>query len=310
MSGYVARAKILKFVPLLCLFGAVFGMSLYLILNAVTADALDEHNCLSCHSKMNITKTTPDGRTVSLYISPNDVNNSAHKYIDCTSCHGTDPHSNPPDLSKVSSAEKCGTCHQYEFQQHLASIHGQKLAEGNTDVATCVDCHSADSNPHSVRRVLEADATTYKKNIAETCGKCHNNPTLMGDYGIVEKVYESYMSTYHGKVIEMSSGGLDQLNTATCTNCHGAHNIKATNDPNAPVAGMDNLLATCTQCHPNAGPQFVAGFLGHKDASPNNVPAAHYVERGFAYLLYGVLGFGVLVVITAIYSFSRKRWRD
>jgi hypothetical protein len=310
MGRNTGQAKILKFMPIIALSVTVSAACLYLIFNAANVQALDEHNCLSCHSKLNITKTTSDGRQVSLLVSENDINNSAHKYIDCTTCHGLDPHSNPVDLSKISSAEKCGTCHSYEYQQHLSSIHGQQLAQGNTDVATCVDCHSATSDPHSVKRVLESDATTFKKNIAETCAKCHNNPALMQDYGIVEKVYESYMQTYHGKVIEMSSGELSQLNTATCTNCHGAHNIKAVNDPTSTVAGMTNLVATCAQCHPNAGPAFVQGFLGHKAASPNNVPVAHYVERGFAFLLFGVLGFGLLVVITAIYGFSRKRWRD
>jgi hypothetical protein len=280
------------------------------ILTAQNASALDEHNCLSCHGKSDVVKTTGDGTQISLRVLASDINNSAHRFIDCTACHSTNPHDPNMNISKLGSAEKCGTCHQYEYKQHLSSIHGQQLAQGNADVATCVDCHSTKSDPHSVMRVLDSNASTYKKNIADTCAKCHNNQDLMNSYGIVDKVYESYMRSYHGKVIEMSSSELSQLNTATCTNCHGAHNIRAINDPTSPVVGMDNLVQTCVQCHPNAGTEFVKGFLGHKEASATTIPVAHYVERSFGFLLYGVMGFAVLVVLIAVSSYSRKRWRS
>jgi hypothetical protein len=281
-----------------------------LVANSQAVSALDEHNCLSCHSKSDVVKTTGDGTQLSLRISETDINNSAHRFIDCTTCHTTNPHDPNMNLSKLGSAEKCGTCHQYEYKQHLSSIHGQQLLQGNADVATCVDCHSTKSDPHSVQRVLEPAASTYKKNIADTCAKCHNNLDLMNSYGIVDKVYESYMRSYHGKVIEMSSSELTQLNTATCTNCHGAHNIKAVNDPSSPVLGMDNLVSTCTQCHPNAGTEFVKGFLGHKEASATTIPVAHYVERSFVFLLYAVMGFGAVIVLIAIVAYTRKRWRS
>jgi hypothetical protein len=287
----------------------LFGLFSFFLVNSNNVSALDGNNCLSCHGKTDVTKTNGDGKTVSLHISEVDINSSAHKYIDCTNCHGSDPHQTPPKLTKLSSAEKCGSCHPYEYQQHLASIHGQQLATGNTDVATCIDCHSPKGDAHSVIRVLDHSAPTYKKNIADTCAKCHNNNGLMQSYGLVDKVYESYMRSYHGKVIESSTDELAQLNTATCTNCHGAHNIKATNDPNSPVLGMDNLVQTCKQCHPNAGPEFVKGFLGHKEASPNIAPAVHYVDRSFSVLLFSVLGFGLLVVLGAIISNTRNHWR-
>ena len=295
------------FIPVLAAAIALSAMAIFL--HSGSVQALDEHNCLSCHSTSDVVKTTSDGRQISLKVSATDINNSAHRYIDCTTCHTTNPHDPNMNLSKVGSAEKCGTCHQYEYQQHLSSIHGEQLAKGNPDVATCVDCHSNKSDPHSVQRVLESTASTYKKNIADTCAKCHNNTELMSSYGIVDKVYESYMRSYHGKVIEMSSSELSQLNTATCTNCHGAHNIKAVTDPAAPVSGMDNLVQTCVQCHPNAGTQFVKGFLGHKEASATTIPVAHYVEKSFGILLYSVLGFGVLVILIAVYSYTRRRWR-
>ncbi len=213
-------------------------------------------------------------------------------------------------LTKQSLAEKCGSCHQYEYKLHVESIHGQQLAQGNNDVATCVDCHSPDGNPHSVIRVLEYTAPTYKKNIAQTCNSCHGNEELMAGYGIVEKVYDSYMRSFHGKAIRLGTYEITQLDEATCTNCHGTHDIRSVNDPSSPVAGLDNLAKTCEQCHPTAGVAFASGFLGHKEASPQNIPVAHYTEIYFTVLLITVLAFGVIVVVMAIVKFSINRWKE
>jgi len=66
--------------------------------------------------------------------------------------------------------------------------------------------------------VLEYNAPTYKKNIAQTCAKCHGNEELMASYGIVEKVYESYMRSFHGKAMQLGTYEITQLDKATCTN--------------------------------------------------------------------------------------------
>ena len=150
----------------------------------------DENNCLECHGNPDLTKTTEKGDEISLYVSKEWVNTTAHRYIECTTCHTTEPHKVATPLTKLSLAEKCGSCHQYQYKLHLESIHGQQLLQGNPDMATCVDCHSSEGNPHSVIRVLEYSAPAYKKNIAQTCANCHGDEELMANYGIVEKIYE------------------------------------------------------------------------------------------------------------------------
>ncbi|MDZ4246061.1 MAG: hypothetical protein U1D67_02970, partial [Dehalococcoidia bacterium] len=75
-------------------------------------------------------------------------------------------------------------------------------------------------------------------------------------------------------------------------------------------SGLDNLAATCEQCHSGAGVQFASGFLGHKEASPENIPTVYYTEKLFSTLLVSVISFGAIVVIMAIIRFSRNRWRD
>ena len=280
-----------------------------LILDTARVYALDENNCLACHGTPGMTKVNGDGNKISLYVNKDAVNAAAHRFIDCAGCHTTKPHEVVTPLTKLSLAEKCGSCHQYEYKQHRASVHGQQLVSGNRDVATCVDCHSPTGNPHSVIRVLEYNAPTYKKNIAQTCAECHNDKVLMASYGIVEKVYESYMRSFHGKAIQLGTYEMTQLEKATCTNCHGVHDIKSARDPNSPVAGLENLAKTCEQCHAGAGVEFARGFLGHKEASPDNIPVAHYTEIIFKFLLTSVLSFGAVVVMMAIFRFSANGWR-
>jgi formate-dependent nitrite reductase cytochrome c552 subunit len=198
-----------------------------LAFNQGKALALDQNGCLDCHSNPDLFKTNESGDKISLYVQQDEVDKSAHRFIDCTTCHSTNPHQVDTPLNKLSLAAKCGTCHQYQYELYETSIHGEVVSSGDQEAASCVDCHSDDSNPHSVIRTLEATAPTYKKNIAQTCAKCHDNEELMASYGIVERVYESYMTSFHGKALELSSYEVSQLDKATCTNCHGAHDIKA-----------------------------------------------------------------------------------
>ncbi|NIN33640.1 MAG: molecular chaperone DnaJ, partial [Gammaproteobacteria bacterium] len=110
-------------------------------------------------------------------------------------------------------------------------------------------------------------------------------------------VYESYMRSFHGKAIQLGTYEATQLDKATCTNCHGVHDIKSAKDPSSPVAGLENLASTCEQCHPGAGVEFARSFLGHKEASPQNVGAAYYTEKFFTILLITVVAFAVIVVV-------------
>ena len=266
----------------------------------------DKENCLSCHGDPSLvgllTKQRPDGTSIALYVDTKGSSNSVHRYKDCTSCHTEKPHEVQTPLTKLSLSAKCGSCHEYEYAQWKTSIHGAAQLNGNSDPATCTDCHSATNNPHNVVRVLDPSASTYPKNIAQTCATCHNDTKLMDKYGIVEKVYSSYMRSFHGKSMGLARDGapIQQLDTATCVNCHGAHNIASVSDPKSSVAGMDNLLKTCQACHPTAGPEFVKGFLGHKAINSDYLPQVYWGGKGFYIFSRAMLASGVLIVTGSI----------
>ncbi len=269
----------------------------------------DKKNCLSCHGDKSLeglmTIKRPDGSPIVLYVDRTGLAGTVHRYKDCTSCHTADPHDKKSPLNKISLSAKCGSCHEYEYAQYKDSVHGKIQSATNSDAATCTDCHSPTGSPHNIQRVLDPKSSIYPKNVAATCAKCHNNPQLMGQYGIVERVYSSYMRSFHGKSIELSpdQSSIQQLDTATCVSCHGSHNTHtiSTGDGTAGSAsGTDDLLATCKSCHPEAGPEFVTGFLGHKDVNSKDEPVVYWGGKGFKYFSRFMLGFGLLTVATSV----------
>jgi hypothetical protein len=268
---------------------------------------VDNNNCLSCHGDPSltddlITRQRPDGTPISLYVDPHGLSYSVHRFNDCTTCHTSKPHDVETPLTKLSLAEKCGSCHEYQFGQYINSVHGAPQVNGNSDPATCTDCHSATSDPHNVVRVLDPAASTYPKNIAQTCAKCHDDPELMAKYGVVEQVYDSYMGSFHGESMRLSgeSTALKQLDSATCVNCHGSHNVSSVADPDSPVAGMENLLETCRTCHPAAEAEFVKGFVGHKAVNSEYLPQVYWGGKTFFIFSRVMLSGGVLIVATSI----------
>jgi len=303
-----ARGRLVLF--LLGLAAAFFTAIIVLGLTSRSTYGLDLNQCLLCHGNPELSKINGEGKKVSLFVKEEFLNTSAHRYIDCTACHTSKPHEVETPLTKLSLAQKCGMCHSYQYEVHKNSIHGQQLAQGNADVATCVDCHSSTSNPHNVVRVLEYRASAYKKNISETCGQCHGNEQLMERYGIVEKVYDTYMRSFHGRAIRLGTYEISQLDKATCTNCHGTHDIKSANDPQSPVAGVENLAKTCEQCHPGAGEEFASGFLGHEEASPKHSPGVFYAEKFFLGLTSFVVGLGVVLAASAGVKWGLNRWKE
>jgi cytochrome b subunit of formate dehydrogenase len=71
-----------------------------------------------------------------------------------------------------------------------------------------------------------------KKNIAATCGQCHPD------------VEEQYRQSIHGTA--MANG---VAASATCTDCHGEHNILSPKNDQSPVAARNVSAKVCSPCH-------------------------------------------------------------
>jgi cytochrome b subunit of formate dehydrogenase len=108
------------------------------------------------------------------------------------------------------------------------SVHGSELNSGNPKAANCVDCHGS----HDVHKSDTKDSPTFKGNIPNTCGQCH------------EDISKEYLESVHGVAVERGVSG-----APACTDCHGEHNILKHNDPNSPVAFQNLSREVCSPCH-------------------------------------------------------------
>jgi cytochrome b subunit of formate dehydrogenase len=135
----------------------------------------------------------------------------------CLRCHLDNPDVREkvgPSAGFISSYEK--------------SVHARSVRNGNTAAATCIDCHGS----HEMRKGNNPASNVARKNIAATCGRCH------GD------VLMEYRGSIHGTSF---ASGVDA--SATCTDCHGEHNILSPADAGSPTAAKNLSAQVCSPCH-------------------------------------------------------------
>lgn len=188
-----------------------------------------EEYCLSCHNNPDLSIDLPDGENLSLYISPEMLQNSVHSQagIECQACH-TDIQTYPhPEISYQSSRAlsrafylACQKCHSSNYEKTLDSIHAEVAESGNLDAPVCTDCHGAHdvSSPNQPRSL-----------VSTTCGDCHT------------QIHEQFLSSVHGKAL------VDENNpdVPVCTDCHGVHNIQDARTAEFHVESPD----LCARCH-------------------------------------------------------------
>ncbi len=205
-------------------------------------DVLAPADCSGCHDDVTEIYTV-HGRGV--------VGES--KYIPgCADCHGThrilpstDRHAltNPINLPNT-----CGSCHEdstliedlhikfkHPIRVYSMSIHGRATAGGLYQAASCNDCHSTGGSAHRILPPSDPESSIAHFNIHETCGQCHN------------AISQDYLIGVHGQLMERG-----EVDTPTCTSCHGEHGILPTEDSRSPVSANRLAEATCTPCHESA----------------------------------------------------------
>lgn len=201
----------------------------------------------------------------------------------CPDCHRA--HRILPADSAGSSVNRanipatCGQCHAGVAAVYDSSAHGAAypeqdgVAEGHPR-PVCIDCHSA-------HEIVRADQPLWKLGTVDNCGTCH------------EKLYETYLETYHGKVSHLGS----EL-AAKCSDCHTPHNMRPATDPASSVfAG--NIVATCAGCHPGANANF-AKYYAHGD---------HTDRRRYPSLYWPyVLMTGLLVSVMTFFGLHSLLW--
>lgn len=208
----------------------------------------------------------------------------------CSDCHGAhdiqpaDPHD--VGLSLVPAVKSCGKCHEEQASEYRTSAHGRALLEENdTDVPACVDCHGS----HEMGQTKSA---AFRARSPYLCASCHADEQLMAQYGIRADVMETYVADFHGTTAQLFPQSVKQTSApaaAVCYDCHGAHDIQYTADPNSRVSRA-NLTGTCQQCHEEASEKFPTAWLGHyRPTAQQNAPV-FWTSRFFLVLTVAVIG--------------------
>ena len=147
----------------------------------------------------------------------------------CLGCHGMEGFSAPGPDGKMRNL-------YVDPKVFAGSVHAPR---------ECVNCHQ------DIKEIPHKPAATPADRqlaITKNCGGCH-----------ADRI-ESYLHTYHGKVMT-----LGYAHIAKCFDCHGTHDILRVKDPKSKVH-PDNRLQTCRACHKGA----TAGFVTFEPHAVNN----------------------------------------
>jgi len=230
------------------------------------AEELQITSCTACHSDSDMFDSD-SLRIVGRFAG--DVH--AEMGLSCHDCHGGNP---DPTLAEDMDAAMdpeyaanpyqgtparlqiptfCGNCHSNpsfmkrfrpdarvdQEQEYWTSQHGQALQQGDSKVATCIDCHGR----HGIRRASDPTSSVYPTRVAQTCRECHADGTKMAGYLLPDgsplpiDQYARWRRGIHAAAMIEK----EDLTAPTCNDCHGNHG--------ATPPGLDSLTYVCGQCH-------------------------------------------------------------
>ncbi len=213
--------------------------------------APSKDSCVECHGAL----------TAGLQAPALSFNEDVHHHagFSCAACHGGDPQSDDPEtamsrargfagrISRTAVPQLCARCHsdanlihRFRPQQRVdqmalyqTSVHGKRLATGDTAVANCVDCHSV----HNIRNVKDPRSPVHPLRLPETCARCHADRNHMAKYKIATNQFEEYRTSVHWEALAKRQ----DLSAPSCAACHGNHG--------ATPPQVSSVAAVCGTCH-------------------------------------------------------------
>jgi cytochrome b subunit of formate dehydrogenase len=209
-------------------------------------------DCLECHGDKTLSMRGRDGSAVSLYVDSRAFAASVHGSLECTDCHGgviTIPHATrlPPVV--------CGACHDDVATSY--QWHGFRKQTPGELMPACHDCHGT----HDILAPSDPASTVNPVNLPRTCGRCHENPAIVGKYDIpMIRPVQVFERSVHSRRVAHGT----RL-AATCIDCHSragtAHAILSPNHPDSSINHF-NIASTCGRCHPAIATRFERSVHG------------------------------------------------
>lgn len=182
----------------------------------------------------------------------------------------TAPSPNPSPRDTASPTLECQGCHapgktlpylggaKFHADAHAAYDRGfhARGIQGGLKAATCIDCHARNGDMTTILQASHPSSTVNRNNIAETCGRCHGDKSVMQGSGISDRPFLSYRESVHAKALAQGN-----TSAAVCTDCHNSHDILPASDPRSPIAKV-NIPATCSKCHKAETAEFMQSVHG------------------------------------------------
>jgi predicted CXXCH cytochrome family protein len=215
------------------------------------AAAAAKDSCVECHGVLAAGLQAP-----ALAFS-DDVHR--HAGFSCADCHGGDPQSDDPQIAMSRARgftgriahgavpRLCARCHsdanlmhKFSPQQRVdqlalyqTSVHGKRLAAGDTAVANCVDCHGI----HNIRTVKDPRSPVHPLRLPGTCARCHADQNHMAKYKIATNQFAEYRTSVHWDALAKRQ----DMSAPSCATCHGNHG--------AAPQQVSSVAAVCGSCH-------------------------------------------------------------
>lgn len=173
---------------------------------------------------------------------------------DCHTAHAIQKISTRPPAERKEFAEHiCARCHREVGKKYMASDHGVALSAGTKGAPTCIDCHGE----HEVVPPATEGARTSRKKEAEMCLSCHqDNEEVRARVGPSAGFIASYEKSVHGQAMQHGNDA-----AATCSDCHGSHEMKKGSDARSKVS-KTHIASTCAQCHGDVKEQYDGSIHG------------------------------------------------
>ena len=221
---------------------------------SLTLPSYGVSGCMVCHGDPNLVRVKA-GKLVSYYMDQKQIDHSAHARVPCTGCHQdftfTAPHVTSADW-RASAKGSCKSCHQREWADLAASVHGPGVRPGQKAVSgkskpLCGDCHGGHNIPLASKD--PAAAAALHASAQKMCGTCHS------DY------WANYDDYYHGAAYKRGA-----LDAPACWQCHTAHSVLPSSDRNS-ATNKEALSDTCGKCHKNVSSTYTqyAQIIHKKD---------------------------------------------
>lgn len=176
-----------------------------------------------------------------------------------------------PSPSPAASPDlQCQGCHapgktlpylggaKFHTQPHEAydrGFHARAIQSGRK-AASCIDCHAKNGDMTTMLPAADSNSTINRNNIAETCGRCHGDKTVMRGSGISDRPFLSYRESVHAKALARGNTA-----AAVCIDCHNSHDILPAADSRSPIA-KGNIPTTCSKCHQSEAAEFMQSVHG------------------------------------------------